>query len=201
VLVDVACVEDDGDEMPGVRMKERTEKELANQLAALIIKGRDRKEEPVAILREVLDLVAIWQGADPLEDASEVTVIEAKGFVNDATWTFAKTMASNPHWYVVQPRVKDPRLRALMELLDNHNRIRRWFGRAYRVVTLQGFDYWDIYPVVNRKPTAFAGWDGDPKPPKGWLPAEYHRDIRGDEVIEYGRFEWHEGDVVRGDAD
>jgi hypothetical protein len=33
--------------------------------------------------------------------------------------------------------------------------------RTNRPLSLDGFDYWAIEPVINRKPTEAAGWDPD----------------------------------------
>jgi hypothetical protein len=35
-----------------------------------------------------------------------------------------------------------------------------WHGHVYRRVGLDGFDYWFLWPVINRKPSDRAGWDG-----------------------------------------
>jgi hypothetical protein len=94
-------------------------------------------------------------------------------------------MAGNPHWYVVVAKAHDHRVDALLALLWRYSVPRRWFGGIYYPVRLDGWDYWLMEPgIVNRKPSAFAGWDGDPRPPKGWLPEHLQRDMRGDEELD-----------------
>jgi hypothetical protein len=114
----------------------------------------------------------------------EHLVATAREYIVHATWVYARTMADNPHWYTVVTRATDHRIDALLTLLLQHSHVRRWHGQPYRTITLDGWDYWDIEPVINRKPSEFAGWDGDPPPPDGWLPDTYRRDMRGDEQIE-----------------
>ena len=72
-------------------------------------------------------------------------------------------MAENPHWYIVFPfdpaTAERPGFYALRDLVVRHGWDRRWHGTKYRTFVLDGFDYWHIWPVVNRKPTETAGWD------------------------------------------
>ena len=100
-----------------------------------------------------------------------------------ATWTYAKTMPANPHWYVVRTRIDDERTDALIALLDGFSTRRRWHSHPYRSVDLDGWSVWDIWPVINRKPIRYAGWDGGPTPPSGWLPDAMRRDLAGDEYV------------------
>jgi hypothetical protein len=48
-------------------------------------------------------------------------------------------------------------------------RIRRYRGGRYHCATVDGWDYWLTHSgaggwIVNRKPTAQAGWDAEPPP-------------------------------------
>ena len=36
---------------------------------------------------------------------------------------------------------------------------RRWQGSTWRTYDLDGFSYWHIHPVINRKPEQETGWD------------------------------------------
>ena len=74
-------------------------------------------------------------------------------------------------------------MQALVELLKHHSRIKRWHGRTYRAVTLGEWSYWDIWPVINRKPTRYAGWNGEPTPPRDWLPEHLKRNLLGSELM------------------
>jgi hypothetical protein len=124
---------------------------------------------------------------DDESGAAQRVIALARGYVTDATWIYARTMPDNPHWYTVITRATDHRIDALLTLLLRYAHVRRWHGQPFRTISLDGWDYWDIDPVVNRKPTEFAGWDGDPPPPDGWLPDAYRRDMSGDEQIELRR--------------
>lgn len=93
------------------------------------------------------DLVAYrWEGEPMLRDdhfvayPGEARLDEARRFVRGATWTFAVTMADNPHWYIVVPRHKDSAGRqALLELLEQYSTTRMWHGHAYRAFDVDGW--------------------------------------------------------------
>jgi hypothetical protein len=111
------------------------------------------------------DLTSLFGSAPP-----PLLVQHAREYVAAATWTFASTMADNPHWYVVRQRAwatsRDLGLghEALFDLIRQHYYPRRWHGRSYRSIDLDGFSYWIIQDgtVVNRKPVEQAGWDEPP---------------------------------------
>lgn len=88
-------------------------------------------------------------------------VAQARDYVARTEFTFAKTMPQNPHWYVV--RRGDPGHEALFVLIRDHHYLRRWHGRAYRSIDLDGFSYWIMEDgtVINRKPVERAGWDDE----------------------------------------
>ena len=113
----------------------------------------------------------------------------ARGFIRDATWTYATTMRPNHHWYVVVPKCQGrPGLMALCALVDHYGSKRTWHGYGpYVTLTIDEWSYWPIWPVMNRKPALYAGWDGDPIPPSrgSWLPTGWDRDMRGDEVLPF----------------
>ena len=155
----------------------------ANDIADIITTGRARAEDPNDILEKIWDTASVWIPDDPLDGAPDHLVAEATEFMRDATWTYAKTMPDNPHWYVVETKLDDPRVGALKELLRHHSHLRRWHGHAYRALDLDGWSIWDLWPVINRKPIEVAGWDGDPAPPTNWLADEFRRDLAGNEII------------------
>jgi hypothetical protein len=89
-------------------------------------------------------------------------VERARDFVVRKEWIFAKTMAANPHWYVVlfhQRGADRDGYLALRELIMRYGWNRRWHGSTWRTYTLDGYSYWTIHPVINRKPSAEAGWE------------------------------------------
>ncbi len=87
----------------------------------------------------------------------------ARAFVQRSEWIFAKTMADNPHHYVVwfhqQNQMDRDGYAALRELIMRWGWNRKWHGSSWRTYTLDDHDYWHIHPVVNRKPSAEAGWE------------------------------------------
>ena len=72
-------------------------------------------------------------------------------------------MAANPHWYVVlfhqRSQVDRDGYAALRELIMRYGWNRRWHGSTWRTYDLDGFSYWHIDPVINRKPLSEAGWE------------------------------------------
>jgi len=49
--------------------------------------------------------------------------------------------------------------RGLFALIHSHHYVRRWHGRGYRSIDLDGWLYWIIAhgTVINRKPSVEAG--------------------------------------------
>lgn len=77
-------------------------------------------------------------------------------------WVFAKTMADEPHWYVVHPSQKRQLIPKESEWRDfsNFHRVilmygwsRKFYTSRYVTLTLDGHDYWHVWPVINRKHT------------------------------------------------
>jgi hypothetical protein len=81
----------------------------------------------------------------------------AREFIAAAAWRFAVTMPENPHeWVKGGPGFED------FVALVRRGELRRYGGRPYRTVTIDGWTYWLTWgggPIVNRKPAAEAGWD------------------------------------------
>jgi hypothetical protein len=82
--------------------------------------------------------------------------------VASKTWTFGKTTPENPHWYVVCPKEDGPErdgYYALAELIKTYGEYRRWHGSKWRTYQLDDHWYWHMWPIINRKPSAEAGWE------------------------------------------
>jgi len=103
-------------------------------------------------------------------DAPPSLVEAARDYIARTTWTFAKTMPTNPHWYCVRQKARAAGLGAgheqLFTLIRDYHYSRRWHGRRYRSIDLDGYSYWIIEDgtVINRKPADDAGWDDEPQP-------------------------------------
>ena len=106
-------------------------------------------------------------------------------YIYNSWWIYAVTMPANPHWYTVRPRPRDNGHEALFELLRDHHVLKLWHRYEYRSRDIGPWVYWIIEDgtVINRKPVAFAGWDGEVKPPKSWCPDEWRRNIHGSEEL------------------
>jgi hypothetical protein len=99
---------------------------------------------------------------------------DPRPFIASVTWTFARTMAHyNPHEYCVErdvAKLSDEHRRMFDEFvayLNASETVRRYAGKPYRYVEVDGFTYWTTWgggarTIVNRKPTAQAGWDDEP---------------------------------------
>ena len=81
---------------------------------------------------------------DLMNDTATNLPDQLSRFVNDSQWTFAKTMPTWPHEYLVRGRV-DP---ALFEALVTHIRAQGYEGRFYhRAITYyekDGLVYWTM---------------------------------------------------------
>lgn len=88
---------------------------------------------------------------------------QARAFIAAVDWVEARTMAHyNPHEYVHTRRVEDRAGFAVLAALIDAGDVRRYQGTPYRYVELDGFTYWSTWGggrLINRKPTASAGWD------------------------------------------
>ncbi|MEN5075868.1 recombinase family protein [Isoptericola cucumis] len=107
--------------------------------------------------------------AEQVPGAPADLVRRAQDYIAIGDWTFAKTMPENPHWYTVRQRAwavdeaTGQGHEALFELIREHPTKRRFQGKSYRSITLDGFVYWIIRDgmIINRKPADQAGWDAD----------------------------------------
>lgn len=97
-------------------------------------------------------------------------VEQARAYIAGKEWKCAKTMPENPHHYVVFPfqtegldegqrQMEMSGWNALRELIATWGWNRRWHGSTWRTYTLDGYWYWTIHPVINRKPSAEAAWE------------------------------------------
>jgi hypothetical protein len=77
----------------------------------------------------------------------------ARRFIEQTEWRVAVTMPESPHSYVVRTWPPSDGFTALVTLVQAHGTSRRWQGRSYRSYEIgDGFVYWFVWPVLNRKP-------------------------------------------------
>jgi hypothetical protein len=97
------------------------------------------------------------------------TGYDPRPFIASVEWVFARTMAHcNPHWYVVERDHRGEAFSAFVTFVRSGS-IRRDKGRRYFCVTVDEWDYFLTHAgaagwIVNRKPSAEAGWDPEPPP-------------------------------------
>lgn len=65
--------------------------------------------------------------------------------INSFKWTFAKTMKSIPHWYIVKNTrsIEESKKyeRLYQYIFDNHY-IKYFKGKPYKYVDIEGYSYW-----------------------------------------------------------
>lgn len=77
---------------------------------------------------------------------------EAKEFIKNSTWIFAKTMPQWPHWYVLG-RTNVGGFNALMNLISEHGYEEKWGRRTDKYLVIDGWKYWGFdlpTPLINR---------------------------------------------------
>jgi hypothetical protein len=88
---------------------------------------------------------------------------EARAFIASASWRFAESMPDNPHEWIHQRSEGGTEFDAFVALIKS-GEVRRYGGRRYTTVTIDGLAYWLTWGggyIVNRKPAAEAGWDDE----------------------------------------
>jgi hypothetical protein len=77
-------------------------------------------------------------------------------FVDEATWTFAKTMPEWPHEYIVRERVDEQLFVDLVDHVRAHGRSGRFYERVIVYYEVAGLVYWTMgaplaeTTIVNR---------------------------------------------------
>jgi hypothetical protein len=81
----------------------------------------------------------------------------ARAFIASRHWREAVTMPENPHTYWPRREERDDQGREDFDWFTTLIRGRgwrgRWEGRWWTYLTVDSFTYWEIPPVINRKPT------------------------------------------------
>ena len=75
---------------------------------------------------------------------------EARQFINECYWTFAKTMPQSPHDYIVRGKVDAEKFYRFVELIRRDGVVRPW-GRYRNIyLAIDGFNFWTMgAPVVE----------------------------------------------------
>ena len=103
-------------------------------------------------------------------DAPAHMVERSREYIAEARWTFAKTMARVPHWYVIRRRARAAGQivghEVLYGLIREHGYDRDWYGRIFKSVDLDGWSYWqmDVNSTGEFLNCAPVGIEQDPAP-------------------------------------
>ena len=79
-----------------------------------------------------------------MTDAIESFPAHLRAFVDDARWTFAKTMPKWPHEYVVRQRVDEQLFVELVRHIRAHGRSGRFYERVIVYYEAAGLVYWTM---------------------------------------------------------
>lgn len=78
-------------------------------------------------------------------------VARMREFIRRNRWTFAKTMPTAPHEYVVRQKVADDAgFDHFVTAIRRFGEPRRWGGRTYVYFRLDGHDYWTMGAPVDK---------------------------------------------------
>lgn len=92
-----------------------------------------------------------------------MTEEEVDAFIAEGSWTFAKTMARIPHWYVVRNRCDPARFRRFVEYVRANGVVERFMGRDFTYLYRGEWKYWTMgapveeTTIVNRARVPAAG--------------------------------------------
>ena len=89
---------------------------------------------------------------------------ELRAWIKAAPFRFAVTMPENPHHYIVQRESGGPEFEAFVRAVKELGSRRRYGGHRYWTIAVDDMTYWLTFGggagyIINRKPTAEAGWD------------------------------------------
>jgi hypothetical protein len=74
-----------------------------------------------------------------------MTMDELRAFVQNSTWTFAKTMPKTPHEYTLRKNTPDEALFERVVMHIRHHGYHKMFGRTrYTYFDIDGWQYWTM---------------------------------------------------------
>jgi len=65
-------------------------------------------------------------------------------FIEDAPWTFAKTMPENPHEYTVRGQTPHEEYDFFIRHIRSHGYKEKWGGRSYVYLNVGAWRYWTM---------------------------------------------------------
>src|SRR4051794_2347057 len=94
----------------------------------------------------------------PMKEGSPLGAFDPEAFVEEHEWTFAKTMPTIPHFYVVRGKKGCAELNwdAMAAYIKEHGYPAQWTAPNGKVMIntyleLGDWKYWVIFPVINRE--------------------------------------------------
>ena len=103
--------------------------------------------------------------------APALTLDEAKQFIADNKWTFAKSMPLVPHEYVVRRNVDNDKFIGFVKLVRAEGEIRPWGRYRHTYLDIDGWCYWTmgaplvVTIILNRAKLNEEGKTAPPPPP------------------------------------
>jgi hypothetical protein len=80
-----------------------------------------------------------------------MTENEFKKYVQDTTWTFAKTYAQTwPHEYIVQEKVDNDLFLKLADHIDRFGQDDYFYKNKQKYFEHEGYTYWHMDNIINR---------------------------------------------------
>ncbi len=87
----------------------------------------------------------------PGETSGAVALAELRAFIEQSTWTFAKSMPTTPHEYTLRRNAADEHLFERMVMHIRYQGYRRCFGKTlYWYLDLDGWQYWTMGAPLSR---------------------------------------------------
>jgi hypothetical protein len=102
--------------------------------------------------------------------ARPLTIEEAREFIGQVQWTFAKTMPWAPHEYIVRRNVENDKFVGLVKLIREQGERRKWGLYRNTYLDIDEWSYWTmgapipVTIIINRARTGEPM--GEPPPPK-----------------------------------
>jgi transcriptional regulator with XRE-family HTH domain len=110
--------------------------------------------------------------AIPLNAARALTIDEAREFISQCEWTFAKTMPHAPHEYIVRRKVENDKFVGLVKLIRREGERRTWGRYRNTYLAIDEWSYWTmgapipITIIINRARTGEPMGEPPPAKPK-----------------------------------
>ena len=84
---------------------------------------------------------------------TENNEIRFKQFIENNDWTFAKTMAEIPHYYLVRDNLSESDMKLFDdfdEFIKKNGYTKEFYSKQYTYINLGRYKYWVIDNILNR---------------------------------------------------